>query len=246
MAHPICGTRWAVIAPRLWALVPKDVPYEWSGLGKTARERLAEVAPSVSLPTSLSGLDLNIQLRNQLSPALHNASVPELARIADWIIKSWGGIPGGAKDACLQWSMALIGFDDARVSAFTAAQGTDRISSWSKVLAFARPDRDAIYDARTAVALNIMLSALGEDQRFHMPVGRNGDVARAAAMLQSASSSLGYEDYIALLGSIAAATGRTLLEVETTIFAVAPPLSKRFVEHLAKHGQSAARQACQA
>lgn len=244
MAQRKADAHWSNLASKIWALIPKDVPYEWGGLGSTARVRLAEVAPSVKLPSSLHGLDLNIELRRQLSPLLHKASAHELARLADWIVKSWGGIPGGSDGASLQWSMALIGFDDARVAAFTAAQGTQRISSWSKVLAFARPDRDAIYDARTAVALNIALSALGEDQRFHMPVGRNGDIARAASVVTLGSDQLGYADYVSLLKSIAASEGRTLLEVETTIFAVAPTLSKRFMGQLSNHVPEAAQLAC--
>lgn len=207
-----------------------------------------ELAPGASTLPDLSGLELNLALRAHLAPVLIAAEPDDLASLARWIVSSWGGIPTKIRkdgsDPVKDWSSTLVGFTPDGVAMHISRAGTEMVSSWSKVLAFARPDQDAIYDSRTAVALNIVLCALDDPRRFHMPKGRGAEVSGAAGLLGGDGSALGYRDYLALLRAICADTGLTLVEIETTLFAVAPAMARRFVSELMRDGRRAARAAC--
>lgn len=240
---------WDDLGPRLWDVIPKSEPYIWDRLTKTAEERLVDLIPNfVPMPERLSSLDRNYELRRQIAPALVTAGSAKMAPLARWIIAEWGGIRGGSKvpgrDPIPKWTSALTGFSAHAVDVFIDGQKNERISSWSKVLAFARPDDEAIYDARIAVALNVGLRALDSSQRFHMPVGRNGPVARAAAVLTGRAQSMGYRDYRAFLRSVRTARGVSLLEAETTIFANAPKLCGDFMRRIEDQTTQAAQRAC--
>jgi len=248
VAQQLDGSTWADMAPAIWASVPQDIPYEWNGLGPSAHGRLTELAPGAGALAGLKGLELNLALRAHLAPVLIAAEPEHLAALSRWIVSSWGGIPAKVRkdgvDPVRAWANDLVGFSSAAVAAHISNAGTQMVSSWSKVLAFARPDHDAIYDSRTAVALNIVLCALDDPRRFHIPIGRGAAVSSAAGLLNGDRRALGYREYLALLGSIRSHTGLTLVEIETKLFAVAPTMARRFVSELRRHMRDAAGAAC--
>ena len=226
------ANEWTKVTPALWQKVSIGMAYPWS-VGPQARRELAELLPGVEttgLFTTEDAAVINMSLRDRLSPILAGEGRPRAARAALWIVKSWGGIKRGA-DQVAVWSEALGDYDDERVIEFIEARGTARISSWSKLLAFAKPMHHAIYDARTAVALNCALAQLGDERRFHMPASQNRKIKAARSMLGPSTTpdTRGYEDYLSLLTS-AVSGGRAadILRAEMTLFANGPLIAEQF------------------
>ena len=139
--------------------------------------------------------------------------------------ESGGGIKTG-NEAITEWVKSLGSFDNEKVDKFINYMGVKRISSWSKILAFSDPINHAIYDARTAVALNCGLYHLGVDWRFSMPMSQNRIMAAVRPMLlpEMRGNERGYTAYVDLLKGIAdtCGFGSNILKVEMTLFANAP------------------------
>lgn len=229
-------------ALQIWDYVNgHDAAYDWA-VGPTAQHRLNAILGR-QLPWSDlgAGAEQNRKLRSIVNSALHDPETDagRTAELYQWIVCDWGGVKAG-RAAVGSWAAADFGwrpsYDEARLTAFIDQMGARRVSSWSKIFAFAAPDRHAIYDSRVAVALNLALEHLGKPERFFMPaskvyVDRNGEarpnaVARARHRLQGQTTS-GYREYITLLKAVQAGTAKRgdavdFLTIEAKLFAAAP------------------------
>ena len=228
------GREWLGVAPAIWQIVNLAQPYPWA-VGPTSRKRLADLVPpdefSAVFATDDSAL-INRHLRSTLAPRLAGRDRTLAAAVACWVVRSWGGIKGGPQQTIVDWSDALGRYGGAAVNDFIERHRDDRISSWSKLLAFADHANHAIYDARTAVALNCALAALQDSRRFHMPASQNRRVfaARRKFLQEPNFEARGYRDYLNLLTCFVVMRGAAdLLSAEMTLFANAPNVAEAFV-----------------
>lgn len=222
-----------------------NAAYNWD-VGPKARGRLDGILGS-KLPWAEmgAGAQQNQALRSRVHEALH-AEETDSARagaLFEWIVCDWGGVRAG-RAAVGGWAAPETGwhqgYDEATLLAFADSMGQRRVSSWSKVFAFAAPDRHAIYDSRVAVALNLALEHFGKPERFFMPpskvyVDRAGNarpnaVARARKRLRGPAGS-GYRDYLRLMNAVRAGTAMRgdpvdFLAIESTLFAAAPLMAE--------------------
>jgi hypothetical protein len=168
-------------------------------------------------------------LRKHVSPYLTGHDDELRASLARWIITDWGGIRRGA-DKIPGWSERLGGYSPERVDAFVDEMDNRRVSSWSKMLSFARPNIDAVYDARTAVALNCILFNMGCRDGFHMPFSQSTVIKPVRTLLAGAiEQRFGYRDYIRLLDMIVETTEASdILQVEMSLFSNAPSIAVAF------------------
>lgn len=209
--------------------------YPWA-VGKTARERLARIFPEIAATVfrDTDNLRLNHRLREALASHLQGRHAVALAA---WIIREWGGIRAIRDTTIHTWMDSLADFCPDNVNALIREQcvGSNwRISSWSKLLAFADHARYAIYDARTAVALNCALAIHGDHRRFYMPLGRNRSISTARQQLtfdpRLKAQSLGYEQYLSLLKTfVSVGCAHTVLDAEMVLFANAPAIANAFL-----------------
>jgi hypothetical protein len=87
-----------------------------------------------------------------------------------WIVKDWGGIKTGKDDVLTDGVLNAIKAHAESLEKFTF----ERISSWSKVIAFRFPKTRAIYDVRVIYSLNWFLLESGHAGKFFPPSsGRN-------------------------------------------------------------------------
>ena len=223
----------------LWNYVNQGVEFPWPRSQK-GKEKLSK---SISILVSnegaaamLNALDkdaFNLRIRELIAPKLREGKAEQSATIGNWIVREWGGIKNG-NGAISDWVKQLGTFEAENIDKFINEMGVRRVSSWSKILAFSDPVNHAIYDARTAVALNCGLHHLGIDWRFSMPISQNKTMIEARPMLlpQQRLNERGYTAYIDLLKSMARVCnlGNDILKVEMTLFANAPLIAKAFVD----------------
>lgn len=227
----------------LWAYVNQGVEFPWprSQKGKeTLSKSISLLISDAGVESELNALDknaFNLRIRELISPKLVEGKADQSAHIGKWIVRDWGGIRNGS-EAISQWVEQLETFEASKINKFVSDMGVRRVSSWSKILAFSDPVNHAIYDARTAVALNCGLNDLGIDWRFSMPISQNKTMIAARPMLlpQQRGNERGYTAYIDLLKAIArnCNLGNDILKVEMTLFANAPLIAKNFVETAGK------------
>jgi len=216
---------------KLWVQVDLKGRYDFR-TGCAAQAGLRAILPK--LPDDFfrpHPQQLNRLLREKLAPHLRTRDQRSKS-LARWIIVEWGRIGGGRPATIPEWMSDLGNFNDRSVERFVAAKGTYRISSWSKLLAFANHKRHAIYDARTSVALNCALRNLGDRRQFYMPSGRNKAIGLAQRILSAENVNLllGYTDYIKLLRTIVKCKLSTsILAAEMVLFANAPCMAQEFV-----------------
>jgi hypothetical protein len=157
-----------------------------------------------------------------------------------WIVRDWGNIKSdrGNDEKFENWVKALNAFKKREIDNFIRLQGTDGIASWSKIISFANYNYYAIYDARVAASLNIILSYLGiNNYRFYLPPSQNSALAPSLVLLNieierlniPADSLLTYDDYLTLLKAMPAPAGpQKLLKLEMFLFAIAPELAIKY------------------
>lgn len=233
-------------ALQIWDYVnAQDAAYDWN-VGLTAQQRLDAILGR-QLPWSEigAGAEQNRRLRSIVNTALHaeGANAAHAAALYEWIVCDWGGVKAG-RATVGSWAGPEFGwhqsYDEARLVSFIDQMGRRRVSSWSKIFAFAAPDRHAIYDSRVAVALNLALEHLGKPERFFMPaskvyvdrnrVARPNAVARARQRLQGPAP-LGYRDYLRVMRAVRAGTAKRgeavdFLTIESKLFAAAPVMAE--------------------
>jgi hypothetical protein len=220
----------------IWQHVNRGAPFDWS-LRRAAKTKLPQIVP-LDDPTILDiePDQLNERLRSWLSPILNIGDERSL-RLAKWIIKDWGGIKTGADETVVEWMSMLGTFDDEKINGFIDALGTTRISSWSKLLAFANSNEHAIYDALTSVALNCALRRQGDTRRFHMPAGQNDLITEARLRLvrldreqKLAIQEIGYRDYMELLSAFkTCGLAPSVIRAEMTVYANATVVVRDFL-----------------
>ena len=222
----------------IWHNFDKQREFSWKLQGAA----LASLKTIIPRPEDLHAIDCenlseaNRRLRSLVSPILKGGDPHQAKALARWIVSEWGGIRRNA-EAIPAWVDHMIPFTSSSVHDFVNKQGFNRISSWSKILAFANPDQDAIYDARTAVALNCGLWKLGDNRRFHMPKSRNTSVKLAQEKLANKQSKecLGYFEYIEFLKeSVNAGIFPDILSAEMCLFSNAPQISDIFMDKIKK------------
>ena len=219
----------------LWGYVNQGIEFPWPRSPRTQSNlssSLAVLLDDSDLKNWLNGLnkqDFNIELRNLISPKLKNRNTLQCVEIANWIVRNWGGIKNG-NEAIAGWVERLGDFSEESVAKFVEEMETRRVSSWSKILAFSDPVNHAIYDARTAVALNTGLKDLGVEWRFFMPLSQNRLMKAVRPFLTPSHSSdeRGYSTYIDLLKTMAKhnVAKNSILSIEMTLFANAPLLAE--------------------
>lgn len=228
-------------ALEIWGVVQAyDTPYDWA-VGPKAWASLNDIlGETASCWANADAATTNRNLRELLTGALNDPDTDydTAGRIYGWIVADWGGVRRN-RQAVEAWSQPANGwhgrYGDDVLLAFADRVGATRVSSWSKVFAFAAPDRHAIYDSRVAVALNLALEQLGEADRFFMPpsrivrgkdgVSRPNAVARARARLRGGER-LGYREYLAWLAAVRAqSAGVDFLTIEASLFANAPRMA---------------------
>lgn len=231
---------------KVWRQVNHDAPYKWEVKVQSVR-KLAELVRQIPI-SSLTDADrskANVMLRR----ALHLPSFvePERTRVASWIVRDWGRVTSRSEQDIGTWMRELGEFGVPEVETFVQRRGIGGVSSWSKLLAFADPNRYAIYDARTALTLNCGLAAVGDNRRFFMPDGRvyepkaarsslNGGqtMKRARNVLRSTGELIrepNYECYLDYLGAaVATDLAPTLLEAEMYLFANAPAAASQLLK----------------
>lgn len=223
----------------LWDYVDRGEKFPWPRSQKGKEKLSQSIASLISNDEVRSELNMlekdafNLRIRELISPKLLEGKADQSAHIGKWIVRDWGGIRNG-NEAISQWVKQLGAFEAENIDKFTNEMGVRRISSWSKILAFSDPVNHAIYDARTAVALNCGLHDLGIDCRFAMPLSQNKAIIAARPLLspKQHGQEFGYMPYIDLLKAIANECGlrNDILKVEMTLFANAPSIAKTFVE----------------
>ena len=223
----------------LWDYVNQGVEFPWPR-SQRGKEKLSQsisiLVMDHAVAATLNALDkdaFNLKIRELIAPKLREGKAEQSASIGNWIVRDWGGIKNG-NGAITGWVEQLGKFEAQKIDEFINEMGVRRVSSWSKILAFSDPVNHAIYDARTAVALNCGLHHLGIDWRFSMPISQNKTMIAARPLLlpQQRLNERGYTAYIDLLKAIARVCnlGNDILKVEMTLFANAPLIAKNFVE----------------
>lgn len=193
---------------KLWKCINMDAEYDWT-TSKPAMIALQGLLGTPLHDSSRSGV------MQHVGPQLHETKAAELAK---WVIQNWGGIGGNSTDTIASYVEGLSDYSSKAVDLFIEKRRIKGVSSWSKLLAFHDPKRWAIYDSRTAVALNIAMLNAGIQKFIPMPDSKNEAIKPAISAikkLENISTSNG-------IGSIG--------EVEMVIFANAKLVAQRFIK----------------
>jgi hypothetical protein len=182
----------------VWKNMVTDVPYKWK-VTENAQSKLIEI-----LGADLGGsesffeddLESSILFRAKLGAVLKDSDRAKAREVAAWIVVDWGKIRSGASTVP-SWMDSLRDFDGHYLLSFVEEMGTNRISSWSKILAFAVQDKYAVYDSRTAVALNSAMVIADIRPHFFMPLSQsaNRNTAIREIKQRSADFSGGFDEY---------------------------------------------------
>jgi len=154
-------------------------------LDEKSLERLKTILPpETALPISAAGtvFDRTLALRKVLANSRLWSNTRCRVSLAGWVIKDWGGIKSKNKpdeeDAAAPKNGKLLAtlLDKADEYHRKCEFAVTDVASWSKYLAFRFPATRAIFDARTAYALNWLLWQSTKSSRkeyFPSPPGRN-------------------------------------------------------------------------
>lgn len=228
---------WKSLAEPISSITDKNTAFPWprTDVGRLKIiSTLSDRLPKADVEQACLGNSneaMNRNLRMLISPYFKMDDQALIKELSVWIVKEWGGIKRGT-DTIPDWCDELSDFSHASIEAFATRMGTARISSWSKIIAFASPSTEVIYDARTAVAINCALYTLGLKDGFFMPIGRNKEVNPASTFLKKNGfdERYGYNDYKTLLNEISNFKyDGDILEVEMSLFANAPSVASSFL-----------------
>lgn len=181
----------------------------------------------------------NVHLRKLLVASLKDDDYNIRVKAVKWIVFSWGGITRGDKDYEI-WVKELGKYQPESVKNFIILRGTTRISSWSKVLAFADSSEYAIFDSRVAISLNAIFDKLGYGQRFYMPPPRSDELKLLFSNVRQYVKEkykghrpkyFGYFDYLRLLESLHKKyPSSNILDLEMRLFANSERLATEFAK----------------
>ena len=217
-----------------WRLPSNQTPLATIA-GKEPTARLYEIEKKDSVQA-------NILLRDLLIGPLRSKDMDQRRAAIKWILYSWGGI-GGESDKEDQWPKELQKYEPKVIDEFIENHYTDRIASWSKVLAFADSSRYAIYDARVVMSLNAILDNIGYKNRFRMPQSRVENLNPIFSRIKKHVAEIyngrrptymGYFDYMDLLHAmVEEGAGKSVLDLEMRLFANSESFANSYIE---KHG----------
>ena len=226
----------------IWSNLVLDSPYDWSlenknGLPKKSARNLAEIL-NLTVDELVGFLGSNVEdalkLRTWLSAVLSGDDEARAVRAARWIVGEWGGITAGL-DSVAGWVGALRPFEATKISNFVYVNQTNRISSWSKILAFLNHNRYAIFDSRTSLALNSAMILSGIRPQFFMPVRKSEKSSMAFDVIKSKSVYLlgGFDEYVFLLHRfVELHLVDSILDAERRIFAGADATAQHMLQKL--------------
>jgi hypothetical protein len=223
----------------VWKHLVTNLPYDWPWKRNTESKFLEITGCTADVMKSCSGSDLASarKLRTLIREILTSDDEQKATETAVWIVALWGGI-GAGKDTIPSWMNELRPFDGISVSNFIRKLQTERISSWSKILSFFDCERHAVYDSRTAVALNAALVLSDLRPRFHMPLSRIDIRKDWVSIIKSRSENLtaGYYEYIFLLERFTElGLAESVLDAERRIFAGSNKTAESMMEKLGTH-----------
>lgn len=223
----------------VWQNLVTDSPYDWPWKRNTESKFVEITCCSAELLESCSGNDIESaqKLRVLVREILVCDDEPKSNEIAVWIVDLWGGI-GAGKGTIPVWMSELRPFDGTSVATFIRNRQTERISSWSKILSFFDYEKYAVYDSRTAVALNAALVRSTLRPRFHMPPSRINLRKDWANVIKSRSENFtsGYYEYIHLLERfVELGRAESILDAERRIFAGSNKTAEKMMEELDVH-----------
>ena len=187
----------------------------------------------------------NRDMRKIISNTLKRAPLDKKREMGNWIVHDWGRITRGRKSS-VDWTYDLGSFAPRTTRTFIDRLHKKRISSWSKILAFADQRNHAIYDSRTSVSLNVILDAIGNPHRFYMPPARNKAFPEVIQHMKkwaeknipgpAHSRYRTYHEYIELLNSIKIHCDvKDIMEIEMRLFALAEDFAKTYAEKYRIH-----------
>lgn len=243
-----------VAVENFWRAVGPREPMSWEiKEAKTAAQRRKEEKATQDAKSALAEIvgqrvcsrvynikDAEEQLwkpRKILASTLKNGDKDQKAALAHWIVYHWGRIRKG-KDEYAEWTERLGDFSEAYVFRFAEEMKARRISSWSKVLSFADHRKFPIYDARTAVAVNVAIERTGGKVFLYMPGTQNTDLPAAIKRIDRITKKRGnwrkakwnYLAFIFLLRQVVKfGLAKSILDAEATLFANAPKLATEWV-----------------
>ena len=210
----------------------------WAGSGEFNNFGLNMLAKRFQWPKNdTESFDRTIKLKLELQKRWDRASANERLEIAEYIIKTWGGIKGNKATTIEQYAHIDI---ETNNFPFTG------VASYSKVLGIIDPHRFAILDARVIVSLNAiqLLSNAKYGVFFSYLQGRNkvtGDNTNKRGFSQTSifkrESPLFknwdkpkrneiYKLYLEMLTTEARRLNEPLYKLEMSLFADAEKLAK--------------------
>lgn len=215
-----------------WKL-PEDKSLLAAIVGEEKTDELYEFGDTVTA---------NIHLRTLLTASLRDKNLKTRLSAMEWVIYDWGNVRGASEKHEL-WPKLLQNYEPKVIESFIETHYTDRIASWSKVLAFADSSKYAIYDARVAMSLNAILDDVGYKNRFYMPPPSSKKLNKvfshnkkyvAETYIEKQPRYLGYFDYMDLLHAIVERNfASNILDIEMRLFANGEIFANRYA---AKYG----------
>jgi hypothetical protein len=171
-------------------------------------------------------LECNQALKRHVAARWQHAEHHEKLRLAQWIVSDWGGIRGNAPNT-IERHAQLADMQDPPTP-------IDGVASYSKVLAFTKPARFAIYDARVAACLNaLQIACVPSDTRLYFThlAGRNTKIEafkkrfrathpRADGFRRAPRSEI-YQHYLTLLAELSDLSGEPIEIFEMAFFSEA-------------------------
>lgn len=218
---------------KIWSNLPRYDPSTWElPTNPTPLINLAGASEVNRIYGLTCQAEQNIQLRNLLHGPLRDRRKSTRVDAMSWIIGQWGGINRGL-DKLDNWADDLKTYRDYEVKDFLTKNKMNRVSSWSKVLAFADSNKYAIYDSRVAMTLNGILDDLGYDTvRFYMPPPQIEKLKKLFKHVKLHIKDVykgrrrryaGYTEYMQLLNKmVALGLAKDVLEIEMRMFSQGP------------------------
>ena len=218
-----------ILAKKIWTEIQPYGSHDWRLpenkslleviVGQEESQRVYDIAD-----TALQ----NIEIRKLLSGPLKSSDHAFRVKAMNWVVVHWGRIPKG-RDAYEGWAEQLKSYDKTTIDNFVQEKNGYRISSWSKILAFADCTNYAIYDSYVALALNSILEKVEHCERFYLPDPRPEPIKAKFKEIRTYVRSnyprrhpvyMGYFDYMLLLKYfVKNGFAENVLEVEMNLFA---------------------------
>lgn len=165
----------------------------------------------------------NLTLRHALHAAWRTTP-GRRDEIAEWFVGDWGRVRRNHPQTIAHYVQNVTGGGLNRLRG---------VSSWSKVAVLADPDRNAIYDARVAFALNALQFAEHGHvvEEFPIPLGRNAEIERVIPTLRLprvryATGREPYDRYLEIL-QLLRLLGSSIQESEMALFAASERLARQ-------------------